>query len=440
MKRRGLLILAALLFPALAFSQLKVVTPEECVRLSVSSSEEVRISESKLAESKARVSEAGSQMYPQLKLSGAYTRLSSVDPFSVTVPFSPSPVKIADSYLNYYLLRLGATQNLFTGFRLEASKNVAEIGTMISSADYDESVNNISFEALTAYWNLYKAFMSNQIAGQSVSQTERRIADTKNFIRAGLATSTDLLRLEVQNANAVLQLMESENSINIARTALNRLMGYPFDFRTEPDTTAPPAADLLREVEYYVEHSLKDRNEIRKLEYARQSAEQNVRVAKSSYYPYVTLFGNLYYSNPNQRIQPPENEFNASWDVGLGFTWDIWNWGLTSSQTEQAELVLFQSKESIQLARRKIEQEVRQKYGTADYQKKRIDAAALAVDLAEKSYGEVVRKYDVQLATSTEVADAETSLFIARRNLAFARTDYMTAYISLLKAAGFRLY
>ena len=94
----------------------------------------------------------------------------------------------------------------------------------------------------------------------------------------------------------------------------------------------------------------------------------------------------------------------------------------------------------LDLAKKKIEQEVRQKFGNADYLKKRIDAALLSVELARKNYDEVVKKYDVQLSSSTEVADAETSLFIARRNYAFALIDFRLAMLALHKAAGRRLY
>lgn len=440
MSRKILMLICVLFAGANLFAQNQKVTLDDCVRLSLESSDEVKIGQSKIDESKAKISEITSQYLPQLKFSAGYSRLSSVDPFLVTVPNSPVPFKIADALFNNYSLRLSATQLVFTGFRLGALENIAGYGKEISGVDYDETKNNVAFEALSGYWNLYKAMLSAQIAEQSILQTERRITDTKNFILGGLSTNTDLLRLEVQNSNAKLQLLEAENNISNARVALNRLLGYSYDTPVEPDTSAVVPEDLLIDEAAYVAEALLNRNELKNLNYAIQSSDEYIRVAKSSYYPYVSLFGNVYYSNPNARVQPPKDEFTATWDVGIGLTWDLWNWGLTSSQTEQARQVQMQNTFKLDLAKKKIEQEVRQKFGNADYLKKRIDASLLSVELARKNYDEVVKKYDVQLSSSTEVADAETSLFIARRNYAFALIDYRLAMLALHKAAGRRLY
>ena len=440
MLSRILLILFLSLLELNAMAQTSKITLDDCVRLSLENSDEIKISKSKVDESTAKIDEVTSQQLPQLKFSASYSRLSSVDPFLVTVPNSPVPFKIADALFNNYGIKLSATQLVFTGFRLSALENIATYGKDISGVDYDEVKNTVAFDAQTAYWNLYKAILAVQIAEQSVAQTDRRITDTKNFILGGLSTTTDLLRLEVQNSNAKLQLLEAENSVNIARVALNRLIGYDFETPLEPDTSVTVPEDALGDESSYVSEALLNRNELKSINYAIRSSEENLRVARSSYFPYVSLFGNVYYSNPNPRVQPPKDEFTATWDVGIGLTWDIWNWGYTSSLTEQARQVQMQKTVQLDLAKKKIEQEVRQKYGNADYLKERIDAALLAIQLARKSYDEVVKKYDVQLSSSTEVADAETSLFIARRNYAFALIDFRLAMLALNKAAGRRLY
>ncbi|MBX7042520.1 MAG: TolC family protein [Ignavibacteria bacterium] len=440
--KRLLVILAAMLavLPAELLSQSRRIGIDECVKLSLQNSDEIRISRSKVRESESKITEVSSQMLPQLKFSAGYTRLSSVDPFLVTVPFSPVPVKIADAVLNNYTLRLSASQVVFSGFRLASLKSIAEYGSRISSVDYDESKNNAAFEALTAYWNLYKAMLGRQIAEQTVMQTERRITETKNFLLSGLATSTDLLRLEVQNSNAKLQLLEAENAMSNARIALNRIIGYPAESPTEPDTASAFPEETLSPESYYVEYAIENRNELKSLKFAIESSRENIRASKSLYYPYVSLFGNVYYANPNQRIQPPVDKFNATWDVGIGLTWDLWNWGFTSSLTEQARQTEQQNISRLDLARKKIEQEVRQKYLNAEYQKKRMETSELSVRLAQQSYDEILKKYDVQLSTSTELADAETSLFIARRNYAFAMIDLRLSLIALKKSCGIILY
>ena len=71
-----------------------------------------------------------------------------------------------------------------------------------------------------------------------------------------------------------------------------------------------------------------------------RAAGENIRVAQSGWYPQVALTGNYYYSRPNPRIQPSRDEFAHTWDVGVGASFDVWNWGQTLHQTTEARAQL----------------------------------------------------------------------------------------------------
>jgi len=156
--------------------------------------------------------------------------------------------------------------------------------------------------------------------------------------------------------------------------------------------------------------------------------------------PNIFLFGNFYYNRPNQRYQPLEDKFNDSWDAGVTLSWDLWNWGYNSSQTSQAEQVKIQTENNLQILNDAVEVEVYRAY--LDYYKAydRITISKKTVEQADENYRTTKEKYEAQVATSTDLIDAEVSLLQAKTNLTNALVDFQLAGLTLQKAVGRRIY
>ncbi|MEO6719092.1 MAG: TolC family protein, partial [Ferruginibacter sp.] len=86
------------------------------------------------------------------------------------------------------------------------------------------------------------------------------------------------------------------------------------------------------------------------------------------------------------------------------------------------------------------ELEVNQNYLNTVYLKQRIDVSRQAVEQAKDNYRITKQKYDVQLATSTDIVDAETSLYLAETNYTTAIVDYRIALIKLNRSTGKKMY
>ena len=118
------LFLLALTIPVIVTAQ--TFTLEQSIDTGLKNSKELKISNSKVIGYDAKITEIGSQMLPQLKLSAGYTRLSDVPDFSVTVPGFNKSFNIQEVVLNNYQVKLSLQQPLFTGFRLSSLKSAAK--------------------------------------------------------------------------------------------------------------------------------------------------------------------------------------------------------------------------------------------------------------------------------------------------------------------------
>jgi outer membrane protein len=421
------------------FSQQKL-TLQQSLELAFKNSKEIKISNSKVISSSAKVDEVKSQYMPQLRLSANYTRLSDVPAFEVNLPFLTHPVTIADMILNNYTVKLSLQQPIFTGFRLSSLKDAAEYYNEAAVEDVNKTKNDVAYSVYSSYLNLYKAEQVKVLLQESRKSAEQQITDTKNFMDNGLATKNDLLKFKVQESNIKLSLIEANNNIDLARSALNKSLGLPLNENTEIEEIEIVPEAFNEDLNSLVKEALNNRSEIKSVKYTLNAGRENIRASRSAYFPSVYLSGNYTYANPNLRYQPPLEQFKGTWDVGITLSWDIWNWGGTSSQVVQAEQNLYRSQTQLDLMKENIELEVNQNYLALKYAKEKLDVTQKAIEQADENLRTFKDKYEVQLATSTDIIDAENSLLQAKTNYTNALIDYKLAKVKLEKSVGRKIY
>ena len=429
-----------LLFAISAFSQSKVLTLEECIKLGMENSNELKISKAKLIGSDAKVTEANSHLLPQLKLNASYQRLSNIPPVEISLDFLPQPVQIAPVILNNYNLKLSLQQPLFTGFRLWSAKSIAENNYKASNYEYDKELNEAAFKIQNVFWNYYKAEQIKNLIEENLRLIKKHVEDTKNFMERSLATRNDLLKLEVQYSNTQLQLIEAENNQDIARSSLNKQLNLPLEANTDIEAGNIDSSFNDYNLKDLINKAHVNRNDLKSLEYRLEASDKGITAANAGWYPSIYLVGDYYYSRPNQRIFPAQDKFKDTWDVGVSLQWDIWNWGFTSSQSTQAEQQKVQVEASLSQLKDAVELEVYQSFLTYKRAQDKIRVSRQTVDQANENYRITQQKYEQQLATSTDLIDAEVSLLQAKTSLTTSLVDYQIAKVKLNKSVGQKIY
>ncbi|MGE5400239.1 MAG: TolC family protein [Ignavibacteriales bacterium] len=433
-------LLLNLLLTALVFAQSQKLTLKESIEIGIKNSKDLKISHSKLEASDAKVTEASSQLLPQLKFGAGYTRLSDVPPFQVQIPGAPFPIRISDVILNNYSLRLSLQQPLFTGLRLLSLRKAASLNNKAAGTDYSKDINETSFRIQSAFWQYYKAQQLLSLLNENLLQNQKHVEDTRNNLQNGLVTQNDVLKLEVQYSNTKLQQIEAQNNLDVARMAFNQATGLPLGAPTEIVVSQIDTTLGSYNFNQIVKEARENRNELRAMQYRLEASNEGLNAARSGWLPSVYLNANYYYSQPNQRYQPPLNEFRDTWDVGVTLNWDLWNWGYTSSQTSQAEQNKIQAETSLEQLNENIELEVYSNFLTYQRSSEKISVSRQSLVQAKENYRIINDKYNVQLATSTDLIDAQTAVLQAETNYDSALVDYEIAKVRLEKSLGRRIY
>jgi outer membrane protein TolC len=434
-------ILMLILFAGSLFAQERVLTLKESLEIGLKNSKDLKISQSKINYSDAKLSEINSQFLPQFKLFGNYTRLSdNIPAFEFTSPFFPNAIKVSEPLYNNYTFKLGFTQPLFTGFKLLSSRSAAKYNLQASESDYSKEQNEAAFNIYNAYWNYYKAEEVRNVIAQTLQQIESHLKDTRNFYDQGLVSNNDLLKLEVQYSNTQLMLIEAENNLKIARIAFNKTLGIELDSQTKVSAAEKSLDNVNYDLSEILNEALNNRQEVKSLAYKVEASKEGITAAQSSLFPSVYLTGNYYYSNPNPRFLPAKDEFNYNWDVGVTFSWDIWNWGLTSSQVSQAEQTKNQLETNYDQLKENIQMEVHSNFLNLLKTEEKVKVNKIALEQATENYRITAEKYNLQLASSTDLIDAETLKLQAETNLKTAEVDYQIAKVRLEKSIGRKVY
>ncbi|PJA97157.1 MAG: hypothetical protein CO129_02730 [Ignavibacteriales bacterium CG_4_9_14_3_um_filter_34_10] len=407
---------------------------EQAIEIGLKNSKNLHSSLMKVKSAEAKVKEARALGLPSLKLSARYTRLSKVDPFVITTPFGSFP--IAPGIYDNYGTQLTLAQPLFTGFRISGNVELNEELSNAVNDEYDKDKSELLFNVKNSYWNVFKAQQFKKLMDETVAQIKSHLNDAKNLAKAGMITRNDILKLEVQLSNIEFQQIDAENAVKLSTLALNSVIGLPLETNTIITSSVNLSKFEIDDISKMVSSALDNRPEVKAAESRIQAGKSGVTLAQASWYPQISLYGNYYYSKPNQRILPSQNQFDATWDAGVMLNMNLWDWLTTKHQTDQAEAQLEQAKDGLGMIKDGITLEVTQNYLSLNQAKRKIDIAKLNVEQAEENLRVTSDKFNNGLATSSELIDAETALVSAKTNYANSVVDFELAKAKLEKSLG----
>ncbi|TAL67481.1 MAG: TolC family protein [Bacteroidetes bacterium] len=437
LKKILLTLIVPLVFCSVSGQDNKPLSLDDCIKLGLERNKTLKISKSKVTAADEKLSEVNAGMLPSLRLTGSYSRLSEVEKF--TFPGSSRDTAGLDLFpviLNNYQFKLTLQQPLFAGMRLSSNSDIMENNYLATREDRKRDEAQLILDIENAYWSHFNALQLVKTVNENISQVEGHLKDVENFYRQNLSTDNDVLKVKVQLSNLKLLRLDAENAVNTTRMVLNNLVGLPTMQNTIiPEIVGEEPADIP-ELESLINNAYQNRPELKGMEYRIKTGESGVRMANAGWFPQVNFAANYYYSNPNQRIFPSQEKFRATWDVGINFSFDIWNWLTTSHQVEQAKATLEQTRYSTELIRDGVNLEVSQGYFSLVKAKEKIQYAIENRDQAKENYRVTNEKFKAGMTLNSELVDAESALLIANINYTNAIVEYKIAKAKLEKAVG----
>jgi outer membrane protein TolC len=362
----------------------------------------------------------------------SYTRLSdpqTIIPRTITSFYLPF-----QSQENYQWIGR-VRQPIFTGFALTSSYKLAELGIDRSKLEYELDTLDVALSVKQAYFNILGADKAVEVAQKDLETREWTVKVARSFFDVGMIPINDVLKAEVELANTQQSLARAKNAAEVARANFNTVLARPMNQPVEIEDILnykPEKTDY----DEYVEKALENRPEIKILDVSILQADQEVTLAKSKYYPEVSL--NWQYYRQGTDPFPNDDRFsnNDTWQLTAVMSWTFWEWGKTyyaGREKESFKRELMQTKwDSEDQIRLQVKQAVLDLV-TAETN---IPTTQKAVTQGEENLRVNEERYKAQVSTITDLLDAQTLLAEARLNYYRALYDWNLARARLYRAVG----
>jgi outer membrane protein len=423
--------------PHLQAQSSRKLSLSEAVSLGLQNSKILQMSSAKLEAIHARVTQIKNQLLPSVNLSTNYTRISNnITPY--TVSFSPtSPEVILNpQILNQSYNRIGIQYGIFTGSRAINTLKSTEFLEKASVLDAEKDKAEVRLNLINAYFSYSKLLASKQVLDENLKTLDSRLSDTRNFLNQGLALQNDVLKLELTQASYQQNLADVQAAIDISNFNLCLILGLPTETQIEPEQNSPESKREVLATQTFIDEALQNRPELKAMNFRKLAGERAVEISRGNYFPVISLGANYDYNLPNQRIFPQENAFKGTWALGLTATYNLVNLYSTKAMIQEQKANLAQTQYQQQYLTSDIKMEVNAQVLTYQTALQKITLAQKSIDQAKENQRIMNLRYNSQVATLTELLEADGLYTQAQLNLVNAQIDAELAYAKLQKSIG----
>lgn len=320
---------------------------------------------------------------------------------------------------------------LYSGGRVEGQIDQAKRGVGVADLGVEKTKQQLKLDTTTAYFTILQTKNLVEVNQQSVSNLQEHLNSVQAKYDVGVVAKSDVLRAEVELANAQQNLIKAQNNYDLAVAGL--LNAMTIDPGTELALT-----DTLSYNKYdkTLDDSLQaaqTRPDVAQAEENVKISETAIKMAKSGKLPSVSLSAS---NGWNGSVLPGSGD--DDWSVGLSASWSIFDAGSTSAKVKQADASLDKAKEQLVQVKNSAALEVRQNYLSMQEAEKRIDTNKVAVGKAEEDLVIAREKYNAGVGTNLDVIDAQLALTQAKTNEIQALFDYNVNVAKIDKAIGLK--
>ena len=433
-KPTGLFILAFIFSFTVRAQEKRTLTLNDAIDMSIKNSKQLKSSQAKIDEATAALMEAHEKKLPSASVSGSYLRLNSAN-FDLKTKnnnggggsnTNETP-KVSQAV--YGLLNISLP--VYSGGRIKYGIESSAFLEKAAKLDADNQKDEVIQNTIEAFANLFKANSAVRLVKENLLQSQERTREFGNLEKNGLLARNDLLKAELQSSNIELSLLDTQNNLDVANLNMNLMLGLPDETKLALDTNGIARANDDRALIDYIQSALTNRKDVAALDYRKKAAESNVKVAESEKYPSLQLTGG-YIAADIPKLLTVTNAVN----IGVGVSYNISSLWKTKAKVQQAEARVKQMAITQSLMEDNIRLQLNKDYLNLMSNRKKIEVYAKALEQATENYRIVKNKFDNNLATTSDLLEADVAKLQSTLSYTLARADAFVAYHKLLQSAG----
>lgn len=446
--------------------QISVMTIDDCVDYAVSHNPNLFAANERINAAKAGIGVQRASYAPRLTARVGYNHNTN------------NGSRVVNSHDNSVGFNVGISEMIWDFGKTTARINMAKYDTLAAQYDYDYDMLNVVYDVRINYYKVLSALANLDIYEQNVRIQTLNYERTKAMFDEGLKSKIDVVNAEVNLADAKIQLVEGQNTLETNLIALKDSMFYqepselivkntenfdflkadykkkiegvenglkPTAFKKNEDgllmlTSGIEHRDIIHNFEFKpmkiakqnaVDKAFEFRPDLKANEMISKVQEESLKAIKRSYAPEIN--GELTWGyTKNESTYSSPLQLGAS--IGLGSI----NPYQIHYQVKEGEAYLDIANHNVNIAKSSIYWEVQSNYVNMRQLERRIPLMNEKVKATLENFELADGRYSVGLNNYVELQDALANYNSSQLNFVEAVFQYNVARETLLKSMGIK--
>lgn len=355
------------------------------------------------------------------------------------------------------------TQPILKNFGLEIAKKqeIKAIYNFNSSlSNFKSKIETKIKEVEEAYWDLYFYYNDLKVKEEALNLAKEFYAITKRRIEVGLEAPLNIHSAEAGVATREEAIIQSKGLYKMAQDRLRQLLHLEKEkWDEELYIISEPLIEEIKLEENPYEIALKNRKEIKSLEWQKELLNFSIKEAKNSMLPSLDFIasygfsglggtyiirdtsGNIIEIIPggwSDALEQIKSFDYPAWTLALSFKYPIGNRTLKEN-LKNAEISLETLKLEEEQLKELIYLEVRQALRNLEEAKKSLEASKVSRILAEKNLEAERKRYENGLSTNYQLLLVQKDLSEAKSREILAKVAYKKAEVNYFYKLGILL-
>lgn len=386
----------------------------------------IKASRENVAAAEEQVQAAKANRLPGLFFTTGYTARDN-EP-QLIAALGSTTVEIPLQNQHNYAYHVSASVPLYTSGRISSGIDAGTAMLEVAEADQESVLLNLKLQVAEAYVAVLRAKRRVEVSRSHVASLESHERNVLDLHNKGFVAWNDCLASQVALADARQQMIQVQNSFDLAQAAFNRLLLRSLEEQTileelsiEVGTESLPAL---------TQKALEKRSELVALAQKIKAMHDHATCVRAQDLPQIALSGGYGYQQNDYLVD------EGQWSVTLGLEWNLFDGGVSSHRAKAISRQANALQQQYNDLASKIVLQTRQAWLDTQEAGKRLHVTSKAIAQAEENLKVSRNRYSSGLTTNTEVLDAVTLRIRSEYNHANARYDRLLSILHLKRSTG----
>lgn len=338
------------------------------------------------------------------------------------------PVGFKQANRQFANVNFGINQTIYSGGQISSKVDISKYNVEATKALYKEKLSQLKAETTKAYIDVFVSDSMIDIYKKQLEALQSIYRQAEGFFEAGLITKVDLLQTRVRLAEVQRDLTQAESSKRVAISRLSQLIGK--DVSEEIFLPVSISVGDILDFNSLLKEAYEKRGIVQYYRWLLKQSEKLEDIERADFLPKVFAQAEYIYTSQNPYLDPKGNLlFTLGATVqfqGLASYYRILK---TRSDTSKIKYEFDNLKENIKL-------ELKTAYENFLVSKENYRVSVENFEYAKEYFELVKQQYENQLATSTDLLNAESALTRAQQSKEINYYNMLKAYIDIKRIVG----